>query len=313
MIQRKIYLLLLFSLLSVGLLLSACDQVVIGPAGSTAGPTSSLTTFQVLQNSVNAMKQLKSSHISLQSNLQGSNTATATPSAATPSSSIAVTPTAMPGNVSLSIMGTGDQALPDQEQLNLTINQGIKVAEIVQGDKVYVQNAQGQWYVLNKGDFTGLTTNPFAGVNFDQNTLLGLIQHAQIVDHADENLNGQSLRHITANLDKEGLRQLLLANPQLQRLFGQQNIDALLNNAKSFLASIDVWIDETQFYIHRMQLKLNLVASTDGLDGNPPSNVSVSLATTVDQSNFNTPVTITPPANAIPTNNPGSIIGLGNP
>jgi hypothetical protein len=309
--MKKRYLILALTLISTVMFISACSQPITGP---TTGTTSSLTPLQVLQKSANAMQQLKSAHVEIQStnNVQSSNadTTVATPTATAASS------TPIPTTSSLTIKGSGDEALPDQEQLNLTINQNTHLAEIVQGNKVYVQNAQGQWYVLDKSAFQGIVANPFAGVNFDQNSLLALIQHTQITDHGTQSLNGQNLRHITATLDKEGVRQLLNDNPQLAGSLGGQNIDAILNNTKSFLSSVDVWIDESQFYVHRTELKLNLVADTRGLNGTPtatppPSSITTNLDTVVDLSKFNVPVVITPPTNAISTNNPGAIFGLG--
>jgi uncharacterized protein DUF6612 len=311
--MKKRYLVLALLLITTVMLISACSQPITGP---TTGTGSSLTPLQVLQNSANAMQHLKSAHVEIQSTSSvHSNNATAT--VATPTAT-AANSTPIPTTYSLTIKGSGDEALPDQEQLSLTLNQNTHLAEIVQGNKVYVQNAQGQWYVLDKSAFQGIVANPFAGVNFDQNSLLSLIQHTQITDHGTEALNGQNLRHITATLDKEGVRQLLNDNPQLAGSLGQQNIDAILNNTKSFLSSIDVWIDESQFYVHRTELKLNLVADASGLNSTPtatattlPSSVTTNLDTIVDLSKFNVPVSITPPTNAISTNNPGAIFGLG--
>ena len=302
MILRKHYSILFLAMVTIGLLLTACSQTITGPVSSGG---SSLTPLQVLQKSSDAMKQLKSSHLDLQStsNFQTSD-------AATPSTGVGTPPAS---NVAINITGSGDQALPSQEQLNLTINQSVKVAEIVQNDKVYVQNAQNQWFVLNKSDFQGSLGNPFSGVNLDQNSLLGLIQHANITDHGADTLNGQSLRHITASLDKVALRQVLDQNPQLQGMLGQQNIDSVMNNLKSFQATVDVWIDETQFYVHRTEFKLNIVANTSTAEGAAPSTATTTLDTILDLSKFNVPVTITPPTNATPTNNPGAIFGFGRP
>ena len=296
-IQKYYPVLALALMVGVLLLVSACNQPLPGTGSSSS--SSSLTTLQVLQNSENAMKQLKSSHIELQSNssyqVTGAKPTTSIPGA------IGVAP-----NGNATITGSGDEALPDQEQLQLTVNQSTKMAQVVQGDNVYVQNAQGKWYVLNKSDFTGLVANPFAGVNFDENSLLGLIEHANISDHGEENLNGQSLRHISAALDKTALRQLLSDNPQLVGTLGKQNVDELLNDTKSFQSTIDVWIDEGQFYVHRAQLKLNLTANTSVVTSGQSTTTS-NLNTTVDLSKFNAPVTITPPSNAIPTHDPAVV------
>lgn len=303
MILRKHYAILFMLMVAITLFMTACSQTVTVTVPTPSA--SSLTPLQVLQKSADAMKQLKSSHIDLHSNTSLQTTDTATPSVGPG------TPT--PSNATINITGTGDQALPDQEQLSLDVGQAAKVAEIVQNNKIYVQNPQGQWFVLNKSDFQGSVSNPFSGVNLDQNSLLALVQHTKITDHGDENLNGQSLRHITADLDKTALRQMLNDNPQLQGILSQQNLDAMMNNLKSFQSSIDVWIDETQFYVHRTELKLNLVANTSTNEGAAPSTATTNIDTTIDLSKFNQPVTITPPTNATPTNNPGAIFGFGRP
>lgn len=305
--QKRYPLLVVTIILGAMFLLSACNPVSVGinPPGSN----DSLTPLQVLQNSANTMKQLKSAHIDLQSTSsfkvadQATQTVTASPTATATGSNKA----------SFTIKGSGDESLPDQEQLKLTINQNTNVAEIVQGDKVYVQNAQGQWYVLNKSDFSGLASNPFSGVNIDQNSLLGLIQHATIVDHGKEDVQGQSLRHISASLDKTALQQLLNQNPQLVGQLGQQNVNDVLSRTKVFNSSIDVWIDESHFYLHQAELKLNLTADTSGVEGAAPSSASTSLDTMVNLSKFNDPVTITPPANATPASNPAAIFGDAKP
>jgi hypothetical protein len=298
-IQKRYPFLVMALMISALFLVSACTQPV--PGTGTSSGTSSLTTLQVLQNSENTMKQIKSSHIELQS------TSNYQTSGATTSTSNNGSSTIMPPNGTASIKASGDEALPDSEQLQMTINQNTKMAQIVQGNNIYIQNAQGKWYVLNKNDFTGLVGNPLSGVNFDQNSLIGLIEHANITDHGDENLNGQSLRHISAALDKTALTQLLNANPQIANQFGQQNVNDLVNKTKSFQSTVDIWIDETQFYVHRAQLKLNLTADTSGVSGSGQSSTTGNLNTTVDLSKFNETVTITPPSNATPTSDPAVI------
>ena len=299
-------------LAAVVLFMTACSSSIGGSGGS------SLTPLQVLQNSAKTMQQLKSAHFQMTTNggFQTAASQSSTPTTGTP------TPT---GNISLNLTGSGDENLPDQESLNLTVNSAINLAEIVQGNKVYVQNTQGQWYVMDKSAISGLSGNPLSGINLlNLNDLLGLAQSAKLTDHGDESLNGQSLRHITVTLDKNGFQQLINSNQQLQNLFGQQNIDAVLGSTKNLTASLDLWIDETQFYLHRVELKFNLNADLSGLGASTtptinrgatgvtiPPELTATLDSIVDLSKFNVPVTITPPANAIPTDNPLSILGLG--
>lgn len=244
------------------------------------------------------MQNLKSAHIDF--SLTGNASASATP-----------TSTTSPSGVNFSVKGNGDEALPN-ESLHITTAQGTSLAEIVLGSKVYIQNAKGQWYVLDKSSMQGFTGNPFSGIDVsNMNDILALAQHAQITDHGDQTLNGSSLRHITIALDKQGLQQLLTQNGQLASVIGQQNVNTIINGTKGFNSTLDIWIDETQFYIHRTELKLNvnanLSAATATTGGNVPANVSTTIDSIVDLSNFNETVNITAPSNAIPTSNPVSI------
>lgn len=290
-------------LLPVLLLISACSP-------SLGTGNSSLTVLQVLQNSAKAMKDLKSAHI--ETKTTGTLQSIGTPGTPTPTTA---------RSLMFKVSGSGDEALPNEEQLQVTVSQGknsspANLAEIVQGDKVYVQNTKGQWYVLNKSELEGFTGNPFSGINgLDPNALLGLLQDTQITDHGDELLNGESLRHISVALDKAGFKKILNSDPQLGNLFGQQNIEIILNSTKLFASSLDLWIDETNFYVHRTEFKINVDEDISSLSRSLtpvvrfplPAGVITSFDSTLDLSKFNDPVTITPPTGAIPTDNPISI------
>ncbi|GCF06675.1 hypothetical protein [Dictyobacter arantiisoli] len=293
------------------LMLSACSQVNVG---STSGKSASdLTPLQVLQKSADAMKSLKSAHLDLSSN--SSVQAASTGQATTKSS-----PSPQALNTNVTITGSGDEVLPDQSQLNLNINaasQKSKHSEVVKGDNAYIQNAQGKWYVINKKQFNTGNNNVFSGATLDQKTLIGLIENVKLVDHQTETLNGVSLRHLTATLDKTALKQLLTSNPQLASSFGgQQNLDSVLNSAKQFLAVVDVWVDENKFYVQRTKLNLNLVIDSSFLQITTIPKVQAfiaktSLSTTIDLSKFDQPVTITTPANATPITDTKGLMGLG--
>jgi len=307
-------------LVMILLLMGACSAPVIGTGGSA------LTALQVLQNSSAAMKQLKSVHFDLSaaSIVHTSNLPTTTSATPTTTSAMPTTTAPVPGQVSLSITGHGDESLPGQQSLQITViqsgtGQNISLSEILLGSKVYVQNPKGQWFVLDKSVLEGFIANPFAGINVDPLAFLGLLQDATIIDHGTELLNGQDLRHISATLDKAALKLLLNNNTLLNKLFGQQNITNVLDRARGLQSSLDLWIDETNFYVHRTELKfsLNEGLSSLGASVTPTATASVGVLpgltvnfdSIVDLSNFNQPVTITLPANAIPTNNPFNIFG----
>ncbi|HJT58696.1 MAG TPA: LppX_LprAFG lipoprotein [Ktedonobacteraceae bacterium] len=277
------------------LIVSACSA----PGASGSNGNSSLPVLQVLQNSANAMQKLKSVHFDTTAN-----------------ASFQGTSSSSPGAITVNLKANGDEQAPN-EQAHLSLNNMFNLSEIVTADKVYVQNTQGQWYVLDKSALKGSAGNLFNGSNiFNINTLMSVLEQVQLTDHGDQNLNGQSLRHITATLDKNALQQILTTDSQLSNAIGKQNVDKILNATKSLKATLDVWIDETNFYLHRAELKVNVNADLSSL-GTPntksgitlPSNATVTLDVLADLSKFNQPVTITPPTNAIPTNDPGVIFG----
>ncbi|MEO8953491.1 MAG: hypothetical protein ABI396_08620 [Ktedonobacteraceae bacterium] len=313
----KRFLLVSIAMVSVLVLLSACSPATSGSGGSN------LTVLQLLQNSSSAMSKLSSAHIDLKVSGSGqavTNNTTATPTTATPTASS--TPTV--NQVSFNLSGTGDEALPSGEAMQFTVTQTATnttnhLAQIVQGDKVYIQNSKGQWYVLDKSVLKGYVDNPFSGIQSpDLTELIGLLEHTQITDNGVQSLNGQSLRHITIALDKTALKQFLSNNQQLIDLLGQQNLNAIIDNTKAFSSSVDLWIDETTYYVHRTELKFNLSADTSSLGqyvtpvtsaALVPSNVTTNLDSIVDLSKFNAPVAITPPANPIPTSDPTVVFG----
>ena len=285
---------------AVLLIVSACSA----PGATSSNGNSSLTVMQVLQNSANAMQKLKSVHFDSTTNGSFQGTSSSSTSSA--------------GAVTVNLKGSGDELLPDQQQGHITLNNMINLAEVVTTDKVYVQNAQGKWYVIDKSALKDQSSNLFNGsnININMNDLLPMLQEVQLTDHGDQSLNGQNLRHITAALDKNALQKILTSNSQLNSTLGQQNISKILNSTKSFKSTLDVWIDETHFYVHRTELKVNADAdlsslATPNANGKNalPSNATVALDSIVDLSKFDQPVTITPPTNAIPTNNPNGIVG----
>jgi hypothetical protein len=300
----------LLMLVAVLLLVSACGG-------------SSVTAGQLLTNSASAMKQVKSLHLDMTMSL---NVAISGLPNSTSTSSV-------PGNINATANISGDEILPDQNSLKLTAsgNAGasgagkISFAEIVKGNQLYFQNAQGQWYVMDKsklGSSSDSTSNLLSNASApDFSKLLDLLQKdVTVVDHGDETLNGASLRHITISLDKTGLLKVIQGTSQFKQLSpsSQQSINQILNSSVStFNASLDFWFDESTSYIHRMELKLNAAAdlskipgATSGTTTGTPSAASLKADIVIDLSKFNDPsIKITAPTNAIQTDNPGVIFG----
>ena len=322
MIHKK-HSLLLVALVTVLLLISACSPIGGGSGGSN------LTVLQLLQNSSKAMSQLKSTHIDLKANGSGqaiNTNATSTPTSTTGTGTPTTTTTAV-NNVTFNLIGSGDEALPNVEAMQFDVSQNgatttpttSHLEQIVQGDKVYIKNTKGQWYVLDKSVLKGYVDNPFSGVKSpDLTELIGLLEHTQITDNGIQSLDGQNLRHITIAMDKEALKQFLSNNQQLIDILGQQNLNAVIDNTKAFSSTVDLWIDEATAYVHRTELKFNLGVDTGTLSRSitptvttviVPSNVTTKFDSIVDLSKFNESVTVTTPTGAIPTNDPTTVFG----
>ncbi len=123
---------ILFFAMAMILLLGACST-----------PGSSQSTGQLLQNSLNAMKQLKAVHVDMKlaTTLMGtSNTPSATSTA--------------PRGITVNISASGDEVMPDKTSIHLSLGQGIgngySLSEITLGKQIYIQNSKGQWYALNE-------------------------------------------------------------------------------------------------------------------------------------------------------------------
>jgi hypothetical protein len=292
-----------------GLLLTVAVLLIVSACGPVSTGSSGQTSAQLLQNSSLAMKQLKTVHVDMKITANvGETGLTPTPGSTTPT------------NITFNINATGDEVLPDQTSLNLTISGfsglNMSLAEVLQGDKVYIQNSKGQWYVVDKSALTGSNSNPLSNTSVpDLSKLLDLGQHAQITDHGNQSLNGETLHHTTVTLDKDGLKQLLENTGQLNSLTAanQQRLDQFMKGLKNSEATLDFWIDESTSYAHRIEMKFNMSLDTSSIvtpdtTSNTPSTITLAFATTLDLSKFNdTSITVTAPANAIPTDNPSTI------
>lgn len=300
----------LLMLVAVLLLVSACGG-------------SSVTAGQLLTNSASAMKQVKSLHLNMTMSLNVTISGLAN-SASTSS---------IPGNINATASVSGDEVMPNQTSLKLSAsgNAGasgagkFSFAEVVKGNQIFFQNAQGKWYVMDKsqlGSSSDSTSNLLSNSTApDFSKLLDLLQKdVTVVDHGDESLNGASLRHITVTLGRTGLIKVIQGTSQFKQLSvsSQQSINQVLNSSLSaFNASLDFWFDESTSYIHRMELKLNAAADLSKIPGansgtttGTPSATSVKADIVLDLSKFNDPsIKITPPSNATPADNAGVIFG----
>src|SRR5690348_16532300 len=211
-----------------GLLLLVAVLLLVSACGG-----SSLTAGQLLSNSATAMKQVKSLHLDM--------TATEGFSiSGLPSSSSS---SSIPSSLNINLKASGDEVLPDQTSLKLTAGgipglSNFAFSEIVKGSQVYIQNAQGKWYVIDKSELTGSSSSfssLFSSASVpDFNKLLELVQKdVTVTDHGEESLNGANLRHISVKLDKNGLSSLLNSTGQFQGITGQ-TLDSLFSSLNNF-------------------------------------------------------------------------------
>ena len=276
-------------LLSLGLgmallsLLSACSFLGLG--ATQQGNIQSQTPAQALQSAATAMQHLKSAHITMN-----------------------VGTTANGGNAAnqqgtLTVRADGDQMFPGQSSLHMSIGPMMggtptNFVEVVTGDQLYVQNAQGQWHVISQKDLTG---SPFSAIQVSNyNSLLMLSQQATVTDHGQETLNGQMTRHITMTFNSNALKSLLSATGQLGSLSAQQqqDLNQELSQIKLTSSTFDVWISPTNSYVSRMELKFSISSNND----------SSSVDATIDYSKYDEQVTIAAPAGAIPVNTAGDLL-----
>jgi hypothetical protein len=316
--QWRNYLLLFLPVLSFVLFLSACGIKSTATSSTNNTPVkdngqNNLTPLQVLQKSERAMKSVKAYHLTLNTTIDtkpvGSPSATSLGTMGAtlgsrnlltiPLGSLHITNTSSGpiDNIHVVTTGSGDIQSTGNEKLNLTANSS-HTSEIVVGDRVYIQNAVDQtWYY---GDGRGYEGIGIQGFTLDQNSVLVLLQNAKVTDHGTQMLNGQSLRHLTATLDKAELEELFSQNFQLQTSY--DNLHALADQAQTSTATIDVWIDKQQFYVHRVELGIDSTKSSQGSSQQPATSPSISLKLDdiTNLSNFNETITIAPPANARP-------------
>jgi hypothetical protein len=186
-------------------------------------------------------------------------------------------------NMNLNVKYEGDIKKHDQYSLKfkedvqvLTFDQQQNLSEVISGDKLYVQNKLGKWFVIANGanDAKALVeTSTFADASMTGN----------ITDKGLDTVNGKKLRHITSTINSSTAAQ-----------FAQGIGSSGIQGSKVSNMMLDVWIDETTNYVYRELITYTMSGTVSGLTFNLDTTMQL------DVSNFNRPVTITIPANAIP-------------
>lgn len=281
--------------------LAVVCMLIVSACSSPLSNFGMFSTYQLLAQSVIAMRQVTSTHIALQ--VSGSTHL-----------SQAVLP-GIPQDEQIMITGTGDEALPrmGQEQLQLavktTTGSPLQVNEVYSQRHLFVQSgAQGTWFEVDTNSLPRVQSliQSLIPQNLDLGTLLTLAQHVQVSDKGSETIAGQALHHVSVAFDTAGLQQLLAAShPATQQ--EQQVITALRQDLRVANGTLDLWIDSATSLIHRVELKGQIEASINpqgtttqpGAQAMQPLIVASTFDGRVDLSNFNQQVSISLPTNAV--------------
>ncbi len=263
----------LMSLTLLFVVLSACG------AGQGNSPQ------QTLANSATAMSKLNSVHFTLQTTISAQSTTSS-------------------GGVTATISGNGDVVRPNKVTAKFMLGQNQSLAVISTGDKVYVQENNGTWYVTNASTATSGMQKVFSQDLLSQlSSFITILKDATLTDHGNETVNGTSLDHITVTLDSQTLQALSSQINSLLPGAVQSNQNAINQ------ASLDLWIDPTTSYIHQANLSLAVHLDLSKVPALSANGQTVKLPATVQPatvklqlnlSNFNESVTINAPANAQP-------------
>jgi hypothetical protein len=281
-------------------LLSACGAISATGSSPTPTPTPK-SAKDLVQSSIAVMSSLKTDHV------VSNATSQTTASTATSNTTIKI---------------TGDEVLPGQGSYNYTqtatagsTSLDTSFAELVTGNKLYLQNKLGKWYVLDSSA-TGVQNLLSSNSGSSASSVLKLTQNATYTDHGVTTLNGAKLRHLTVVLDKNALSDRI--KTQIVNTLGasgltisSQEETTLTNGIQLSDQSMELWIDDATSYLYRSTLNYKVSLDLSALSGTPTTSTSGSSATaliitsaaTTDYSAFNKPVTLKAPADAISATN----------
>lgn len=263
------------SLLLVGMITLLFLLVACSVPGSTTSPA------QTLSNSATAMSKLSAVHFDLQT-------------------TVAVTSSSSKNGLTYAITGQGDAAAPDKVSLQLNSG-GPLLALVSSGSKVYTQIKGGTWYSVDKSQIKDAEQNFFSqSLATRLGQIMSAVEGAQLTDHGQETLNGESLDHITATLDAQTLQTLS------SELNGLAPSNAQSGQNQITKATLDVWIDTSTSYVH--VAKLDIVTQIDasalehfsGHKTGASGVLPIELKAQVTFSKFDQPVSIQPPTNSTP-------------
>ncbi|HEY0755079.1 MAG TPA: LppX_LprAFG lipoprotein [Ktedonobacteraceae bacterium] len=252
------------------LLLAACSV-----PGTAASPG------QTLLSSASAMGKLSSVHFDLQTvTTVQSNSST--------------------NGLTYPVTGQGDATSPDKVSIQLSSN-GPLLGLISSGQNIYVQSKGGPWYSVDKSNVKDAEQSFFSqSLATRLGQIMSALQNAQLTDHGQETVNGESLDHLTVTIDQQTLKSI---SSELNGL-APADSQSGLNQIKK--ATLDLWIDTSTSYVHLV--KVDIVTQVDatalehftGQSIGATGALPIEMKAQVTFSKFNQPVNIQPPTSATP-------------
>ena len=270
-----------------------------------------LSLTQVLQNSIEAMNQLKSATFAVTSlrwqmestgALRGhTKTVPAPPAFTTTTASL------VPTDSELYLQGSGYEILPHHTSSiqnsivvsTTTAKENFNFDVVSSGNTLYTQDDHGQWYVLDKSIADSPQYVPYfsSAEPYQYNQLLTMALKVPLIDNGQKSTDGESLHHITAYFDKSMLQDLLYT---MRVTSDKQTTQAELTTTRLQKAQLDLWINEKTFYVQSLEMDIHSSSTADSSSTASATAVDVQYLR-LDYSHFNESGKITIPMNALAT------------
>lgn len=274
----------LSSLHLLGGMLPLALVLLLGMGASTFPPKVS-GPLQQLGNTATAMLQVKSAHVVV---ALSSTTHLSRPLIGS-----------LPQDITVKVTGSGVEALPQEQQMNLIVNNLPATQETLSQGKWFVEFPNHLVFMLVPSipgslgtSARGRNPSPTPGTpsqNLDVDAVIALVQHLQITDHGEETVSGMRLHHIAIALDTQAIKQLLsLAGAQ-----GKQVAEAI----QWVKGTADLFINDTNSLVYRVGLTGTVNVQIPALGQKIPA--TTQFTAQMDLSQFNQPVTIVAPKNPI--------------
>jgi hypothetical protein len=292
----------LWTLISCTLLLTlgACSTRASATGQAAPSPTPSsvsiISVLPTLQKSLQALQQVHFAHLDVQASgtIQTSGSGSTQPA----------TTTAYQLTVQSNIAAAQAK---EQAQIQLALTpQGkatatLRANEVVAGQKLYLQGAAQQWFVLPLSAFSKQAATLSGGLPQKQNLLQFATQHLKVIDHGITTDGNQQLHHLTVTFDQQSANALAAITPQ-----------SLLKQAVSTIrmltpVSLDLFLDNTTALPQRVECLGKVMMNADallGLQGNAQiqgQQATLSFDSRFQLSKINQPVqTQVPTASQLP-------------